>query len=104
MCTECKPYYYLIFQVGFFDYIVLPLWETWADLVYPDSQQILETLEANRYYYSSMIPESPTDVSSHNTNVALTPKMANFHMSFACMHSLNFTNSYSQIHLHPRMS
>ena len=40
-----------------------PLWETWADLVYPDSQQILETLESNRYYYSSLIPESPTDVS-----------------------------------------
>jgi hypothetical protein len=48
-------------QVGFIDYIVHPLWETWADLVYPDSQQILETLESNRYYYSSLIPESPTD-------------------------------------------
>ena len=32
-------------------------------MVYPDSQQILETLESNRYYYSSLIPESPTDVS-----------------------------------------
>ena len=50
-------------KVGFIDYIVHPLWETWADLVYPDSQQILETLESNRYYYSSLIPESPTDVS-----------------------------------------
>ena len=50
-----------IFQVGFIDYIVHPLWETWADLVYPDSQQILETLEANRDWYSSMIPESPSD-------------------------------------------
>merc|ERR1719412_1253821 len=48
-------------QVGFIDYIVHPLWETWADLVYPDSQQILETLETNRYYYSSLVPESPTD-------------------------------------------
>merc|ERR1719412_1676441 len=48
-------------QVGFIDYIVHPLWETWADLVYPDSQQILETLEANRDWYSSMIPESPSD-------------------------------------------
>ena len=51
----------LSFQVGFIDYIVHPLWETWADLVYPDSQQILETLEANRDWYSSMIPESPSD-------------------------------------------
>ncbi|QQP33157.1 Phosphodiesterase, partial [Caligus rogercresseyi] len=46
-------------QVGFIDYIVHPLWETWADLVYPDSQYILETLEENRNWYSSMIPSSP---------------------------------------------
>jgi len=46
-------------QVGFIDYIVHPLWETWADLVYPDSQDILETLEANRDWYHSMIPDSP---------------------------------------------
>ena len=46
-------------QVGFIDYIVHPLWETWADLVYPDSQNILETLEANRDWYHSKIPDSP---------------------------------------------
>lgn len=46
-------------QVGFIDYIVHPLWETWADLVYPDSQDILETLESNRDWYHSMIPDSP---------------------------------------------
>nr|XP_040564799.1 cAMP-specific 3',5'-cyclic phosphodiesterase 4C-like isoform X2 [Lepeophtheirus salmonis] len=49
-------------QVGFIDYIVHPLWETWADLVYPDSQYILETLEENRNWYSSVIPSSPTDL------------------------------------------
>lgn len=49
-----------IFQVGFIDFIVHPLWETWADLVYPDSQQILETLESNRQWYASKIPDSPT--------------------------------------------
>ena len=36
------------FQVGFISYIVHPLWETWAELVYPDAQDILTTLENNR--------------------------------------------------------
>lgn len=47
------------FQVGFIDYIVHPLWETWADLVHPDAQDILDTLEENRDWYQSMIPPSP---------------------------------------------
>lgn len=46
-------------QVGFIDYIVHPLWETWADLVHPDAQDILDTLEENRDYFQSMIPPSP---------------------------------------------
>lgn len=46
-------------QVGFIDYIVHPLWETWADLVHPDAQEILDTLEQNRDWYQSMIPPSP---------------------------------------------
>ncbi|XP_012288313.1 cAMP-specific 3',5'-cyclic phosphodiesterase isoform X3 [Orussus abietinus] len=46
-------------QVGFIDYIVHPLWETWADLVHPDAQEILDTLEENRSWYKSMIPPSP---------------------------------------------
>lgn len=49
-------------QVGFIDYIVHPLWETWADLVHPDAQDILDTLEENREYYQSMIPPSPPPV------------------------------------------
>lgn len=48
-------------QVGFIDYIVHPLWETWGDLVHPDAQEILDTLEENRDYYQSMIPPSPQD-------------------------------------------
>lgn len=48
------------FQVGFIDYIVHPLWETWADLVQPDAQDILDTLEDNRNWYQSMIPQSPS--------------------------------------------
>ena len=50
--------------MGFIDYIVHPLWETWADLVYPDAQHILDTLEDNRDWYQSMIPLSPSS-SSH---------------------------------------
>ncbi|KAI5756117.1 hypothetical protein M8J77_022244 [Diaphorina citri] len=46
-------------QVGFIDYIVHPLWETWADLVHPDAQEILDMLEENRDWYQSMIPPSP---------------------------------------------
>ncbi|XP_069460184.1 3',5'-cyclic-AMP phosphodiesterase 4A isoform X2 [Ambystoma mexicanum] len=47
-------------QVGFIDYIVHPLWETWSDLVHPDAQDILDTLEDNRDWYQSMIPQSPS--------------------------------------------
>jgi cAMP-specific phosphodiesterase 4 len=45
-------------QVGFIDYIVHPLFETWADLVYPDAQTILDQLEENRQWYLSKIPDS----------------------------------------------
>uniref|UniRef100_A0A3B3CDV9 Phosphodiesterase n=1 Tax=Oryzias melastigma TaxID=30732 RepID=A0A3B3CDV9_ORYME len=47
-------------QVGFIDYIAHPLWETWADLVHPDAQELLDTLEDNREWYQSMIPHSPS--------------------------------------------
>ncbi|XP_071773342.2 3',5'-cyclic-AMP phosphodiesterase 4C isoform X3 [Centroberyx gerrardi] len=50
-------------QVGFIDYIVHPLWEAWADLVHPDAQDILDTLEDNREWYQSMIPRSPSPCS-----------------------------------------
>ncbi|KAL0181356.1 hypothetical protein M9458_023762, partial [Cirrhinus mrigala] len=33
---------------------------TWADLVHPDAQDILDTLEDNREWYQSMIPRSPS--------------------------------------------
>nr|XP_027193799.1 cAMP-specific 3',5'-cyclic phosphodiesterase-like isoform X3 [Dermatophagoides pteronyssinus] len=53
-------------QVGFIDYIVHPLWETWADLVHPDAQDILDTLEENRDWYQSMIPASPNEDNNNN--------------------------------------
>ncbi|KAL0197130.1 hypothetical protein M9458_005670, partial [Cirrhinus mrigala] len=49
-----------LIQVGFIDYIVHPLWETWGDLVHPDAQEILDTLEDNRDWYQSTIPQSPS--------------------------------------------
>jgi len=51
-------------QVGFIEFIVHPLWETWADLVYPDASSILETLEQNRDWYQARL--SPPSSSSTN--------------------------------------
>lgn len=50
----------VVFQVGFIDYILHPMWETWADLVYPDAQDILDQIEENRDSFQSMIPISPS--------------------------------------------
>jgi len=51
---KCRCCVWLV-KVGFIDYIVHPLWETWADLVYPDCQDILDTLEDNRSWYQNQI-------------------------------------------------
>ncbi|XP_064624775.1 3',5'-cyclic-AMP phosphodiesterase 4C-like isoform X4 [Lineus longissimus] len=53
-------------QVGFIDYVIHPLWETWADLVHPDAQDILDTVEDNRDWYQSMIPLSPSSSFTNN--------------------------------------
>ncbi|KAM9848263.1 3',5'-cyclic-AMP phosphodiesterase 4C-like isoform 2-T2 [Aulostomus maculatus] len=60
-------------QVGFIDYIVHPLWETWADLVHPDAQDILDTLEDNREWYQSMIPRSPSPSSPEGHHAEVGP-------------------------------
>lgn len=57
-------------QVGFIDYIVHPLWETWADLVQPDCQEILDVLEDNREWYRSRIVTSPSDSTAQPAAVA----------------------------------
>ena len=54
-------FFYKLLQVGFIDYIVHPLWETWADLVHPFAQDVLDTLEDNRDWYHSQISVSPND-------------------------------------------
>jgi hypothetical protein len=68
-------------QVGFIEFIVHPLWETWADLVYPDASAILETLEQNRDWYQARL--SPTLSSSTATNISNCspqPSTSNLHM------------------------
>ena len=56
-------------QVGFIDYIVHPLWETWADLVQPDCQDILDSLEDNRDWYQNQIAVSPLDADDGSSAV-----------------------------------
>lgn len=65
--------HYFCDQVGFIDYIVHPLWETWADLVHPDAQDILDTLEDNREWYQSMIPRSPSPTSPEEHHAEVGP-------------------------------
>ncbi|KAM8874094.1 3',5'-cyclic-AMP phosphodiesterase 4C isoform 2-T2 [Spinachia spinachia] len=60
-------------QVGFIDYVVHPLWETWADLVHPDAQDILDTLEDNREWYQSMIRRSPSPSSPEENHLEEIP-------------------------------
>lgn len=51
----------------FIDYIVHPLWETWADLVHPDAQRILENLEDNREWFASQLPpDSPQSTAAES--------------------------------------
>lgn len=71
--------------MGFIDYIVHPLFETWAELVYPDAQTVLDQLEDNRQWYLARIDEpddqtAPTPTAAVNStksslhNISETPK------------------------------
>ena len=51
--------FFLPDQVSFIDFIVYPLWETWAELVYPDAQSILQYLARMREYWNGLVPTSP---------------------------------------------
>lgn len=66
-------------QVGFIDFIVHPLWESWSDLVAPDAQDVLDTLEQNRNWYWVQVDnkeqgnkDSPTSPSSSTENLSKT--------------------------------
>ena len=41
-------------QVSFIDFVVYPLWETWAELVYPNAQEVLDTIAVTRNYWSDI--------------------------------------------------
>lgn len=37
-------------QISFIDNLAYPLWKAWADFVYPDCDEILETIRDNRHW------------------------------------------------------
>lgn len=59
-------------QIGFIEFIVHPLWETWADLVYPDASYILETLEQNRDWYQARLSPPSTLIHQSATTTTTT--------------------------------
>jgi len=44
-------------QVMFIDFVAHPLFETWADLVDPFAQEIMNELADNREYYAKRVPK-----------------------------------------------
>ena len=46
-------------QASFIDFVVYPLWEVWAELVFPHAQFVLDRLHAMQEYWTDMIPTSP---------------------------------------------
>ncbi len=50
-------------QVTFIDFIVDPLWETWAELVYPDGQVMLDNMAKTREYWNAKIEPTSSDES-----------------------------------------
>ena len=45
-----------------------PLWETWGELIYPDAQEILDTLEENRNWYNSQTQDCKTEHKSYSSD------------------------------------
>ena len=56
-------------QVGFIDFVIFPLWETFADLVNPEGQGILDTLEGNKQYFQANVGASKmhSDTTKHDS-------------------------------------
>lgn len=46
-----------LMQVMFIDFVAHPLFETWADLVDPFAQEIMNELADNREYYAKRVPK-----------------------------------------------
>lgn len=68
-------------QVSFIDFIVRPLWSTWAELVYPNAHEMLDMLESNREWYQYQLSQlkknqEPTvDISKPSTSMKQKPKL-----------------------------
>jgi cAMP-specific phosphodiesterase 4 len=66
-------------QIAFIDYVVYPLWETWANLIYPDCQPFLETLEANREYQQAIHDREQSEPDSNLKPTSVTAGVASSH-------------------------
>ena len=62
-------------QVGFIDYIVHPLFETWAELVHPDANSILDQLEENRQWYLATMEEDEEEISEEKQKIKERPPL-----------------------------
>lgn len=49
----------------FIDFIVDPLWETWAELVYPAGQVMMDNIAKTRDYWNAQIEPTSSDESSN---------------------------------------
>ena len=54
--------------MSFIDFIIFPLWETWAELVYPDAQHILEHLAQTRDYWYRQSHSSPPLITNEDND------------------------------------
>ena len=57
-------------QASFIDFVVYPLWEVWAELVFPHAQFVLDRLHAMQEYWTDMIPTSPNHLASTDEDSA----------------------------------
>lgn len=57
-------------QASFIDFVVYPLWEVWAELVFPHAQFVLDRLRAMQDYWTDMIPTSPNHINSTDEDSA----------------------------------
>ncbi len=56
--TKKTTIYMHLLQISFIEYIIFPLWETWAELVYPDAQDVLDNISAIKDYWAAKNEES----------------------------------------------
>jgi hypothetical protein len=42
------------FQLTFIEFIIYPLWEMWAELVYPDAQHVMDGIAGTKKYWSEL--------------------------------------------------